>query len=135
MTGRRIHRTPNSLLEHLESRTLFSADIPTSTSLIASTTALSVGETLTFTATVTAENSSLNGQWVQIWDNHTLFVGSAQLTSNSATINWTPRTGGLHSLSAEFPAQDNFQQSLSSDLFLNVFRHAASISLNSSTLP
>ena len=133
---RRSQRTSLTLMA-LEPRMLFSGTvviaapaIDCAVELHASTSAVQVGEVVTFTATVTpAAGPSINGLWVQLWDNGTVFVTSAQLTNDSATLTWSPRGGGLHTISAEFPAQDGYSRSISSNVGLNVFRRAAAVDL------
>jgi V8-like Glu-specific endopeptidase len=96
--------------------------VATTTSLSASATALTYGQSVTFTATVTATSGAPTGT-VQFFDGSTL-LGSGTLSSNNgveqATFSTSSLGTGSHSITAVYQGTSGFSQSTSTAVIITV---------------
>jgi hypothetical protein len=72
-----------------------------------------VGQSVTFTATITSQTAGTITGTVTFYDNGTQ-VGTGALTNGTATFSTTSLTAGTHSITASYPGDSNFAPSHSS---------------------
>jgi hypothetical protein len=104
------------------------------TVLTTSRSPISVGQAVTFTATVTSRLGTIpDGELVTFYDGKTL-IGSVALTSEKAAYTTSALSAGSHAIKAVYPGDANFQPSTGTVKQV-VLKYATTTSLTSSPNP